>query len=281
MVPRKVHLQAAAKINLSLSVDPPREDGMHPITSKIVTIGLFDDLEVTRLDNHALSRYAIVWHDDAPKRTDIDWPVSNDLAVRAHHALEKLAGRSLPVQLKLEKRIPVGGGLGGGSADAAAMLLATNHLFDLNVDLSKVALQLGSDVPFLLHGGTGMVRGVGEDFDTLEHEELHFVLIFPDYSCSTASVYDSFDALGCPNQSMGNDLLIPACEVEGRLGDDIAVLQESTNLAIHLSGSGSTMFIICDNALHAETLAETIEKQTNFVAVATKTYSANKIMERT
>jgi len=65
------------------------------------------------------------------------------------------------------------------------------------------------------------------------------------------------------------------------LGDDIAVLQESTNLAIHLSGSGSTMFIICDNALHAETLAETIEKQTNFVAVATKTYSANKIMERT
>ncbi len=161
----KVHIKAPAKINLSLSVEPPRDDGMHTIRSKMARIALFDDLELTRLDAHALSRYAILWHDDAPKRTDIDWPVTSDLAVRAHRMLEEVAGRSLPVQMKLEKRIPVGGGLGGGSADAAAMMLATIELFDLKLDAHAIASNLGSDIPYLLHGGAGIVRGVGENIE--------------------------------------------------------------------------------------------------------------------
>ncbi len=276
----KVHIQVPAKINFSLSVEPPLENGMHPITSKMARITLFDDLELTRLDDHALSRYAILWHEDAPKRTDIDWPVTSDLAVRAHRALEEELGLSLPVQMKLEKRIPVGGGLGGGSADAAAMLQATIELFNLHVDAHAIASKLGSDIPFLLHGGAGIVRGTGERIEPLKHEDMHLVLIIPEYGCSSSSVYGSFNALGCQNGA-SNDLLIPACDIESRLGEDIGLLKLLTDLDVHLSGSGSTMFIICDNAPHATMLVEVIEKQTNHVAMATQTYSPQEAMKRT
>ena len=277
----KVHILAPAKINFSLLVEPPREDGLHPITSKMARITLFDDLELTRLDDHSLSRYAILWHDDAPKKADIDWPVTHDLAVLAHRALEGAVGRSLPLQMKLEKRIPIGGGLGGGSADAAAMLLGTSELFDLDVDLQEIAIGLGSDVPCLLNGGAGIVRGVGDVIEQVQHEETHLVLIIPEYSCSTAAVYESFDALGCQSKGVGNDLLLPACKVESNLQSDIEVLGALTDLEIHLSGSGSTMFIICDNEQRATELANEISQQTNHVAMATQTYMPQEAMERT
>ena len=121
-----IAVQAPAKLNLALSVGPPDQRGMHPICTWMVTISLCDDLLVTRLDEGRLSRYAILWHPDALRPLEIDWPVPRDLAVRAHLALEQHVGRPLPVQLKLDKRIPVGGGLGGGSSDAAAIEIQLN-----------------------------------------------------------------------------------------------------------------------------------------------------------
>lgn len=267
-----VHIQAYAKVNLSLTVHPPLPGGMHPITSQMVRIALCDDLEVIRLDDHALSRYAIVWHNDAPRHTEIDWPVTTDLAVRAHRLLEVKAGHPLPVQMKLEKRIPVGGGLGGGSADAAAMLKATTELFNLNLDLSEIALDLGSDVPYLLHGGAANVQGVGEVVEPVQLETMYLVIIIPEYSCSTDLVYKAFDQSSASESSEHqNDLLIPACIVETRLGTDLESLRAITEQKMHLSGSGSTMFAICDNAEHAVTLAKKIEEHTELVAIATQT----------
>ena len=136
---RTIETTALAKINLSLSVGLPIEKigMMHPIATLMSTIDFCDVLTVTRLDEGDLSRYAILWNEDAPQQTPIDWLITSDLAVRAHRYLEAKVGRPLPVQLKLEKRIPVGAGLGGGSSDAAAMLRATAALFDLDVDLTR------------------------------------------------------------------------------------------------------------------------------------------------
>ena len=279
---QKVLMQAPAKINLSLTVAPPRENGLHPISSKMAKIALFDDLELTRLDDHALSRYAILWHDDAPKPTGIDWPVKDDLAVRAHRALEEQVGKLLPVQLKLQKRIPVRGGLGGGSADAAAMLQATVALFDLDVDIQEIAPTIGSDVPFSLCDGAGEVSGIGEVVSPMQLDAMHLVLIIPDYGCETAKVYEAFDALGCKSEDgVLNDLLVPACKVEGRLAADFDALRKLSELEVHLSGSGSSMFIICDNAQQASALTIDIEKQTKHVALATQTYAPPlRAMER-
>ncbi len=112
-MPETLVSQAPAKLNLALSVGPPAEDGMHPICTWMVAIDLCDELTVTRLEADRLSCYAIIWHEDAKRRSDIDWPITRDLAVRAHLALEQHTNSRLPVQLKLQKRIPVGAGLGG------------------------------------------------------------------------------------------------------------------------------------------------------------------------
>src|SRR5262245_27082839 len=109
-MPPPVVIRAPAKLNLALSVGPPTattSGTMHPICSWMVTVDLFDDLHIAQLDSGSLSRYAILWHKEAKRRSEINWSITKDLAVRAHIALQKHVGRDLPLQLKLEKRIPV------------------------------------------------------------------------------------------------------------------------------------------------------------------------------
>src|SRR6185503_3353032 len=98
--PQTLAIQAPAKLNLALSVGPPAGPrGMHPICSWMITVNLFDDLLLTRLEDDRLSRYAILWHPEAKRRTDIDWSITRDLAVRAHLALEQHVDRKLPLQM--------------------------------------------------------------------------------------------------------------------------------------------------------------------------------------
>ena len=279
---------APAKINLSLSVGTKNTQGMHPVVSRAVCVAFSDDIEITRLEAGDLSRYAIMWHNDAKRKSPIDWSVTNDLAVRAHRLLEAEAGKPLPVQMKLQKRIPVGGGLGGGSSDAAAMLLATSELFDLEFDLAGIGANLGSDIPFLLTGGSAIVSGLGESIESQDADELHLVLIMPAYGCPTGEVFDAYDELGgglldelrVRDGDVFNDLFNAACIVADELAKDAARLTELVECKIHLSGSGSTMFCICNNAIEADEIATSIELKTDLAAVATRTCLKNEELER-
>ncbi len=278
-----------AKVNLALSVGAPDHAaaGLHPICSWMVTVNLFDELEVIRAHPDNMSLYSIDWHEDAPLRSDIDWPIATDLAVRAHLALETHVGGRLPLRLKLRKRIPVGSGLGGGSSDAAAMLHACNDLFDLDLSddtLLRLALTLGSDVGFALQGGSALVAGYGESIEPLAHQPQHLVLVLPPFTCPTAHVYRAFDALGLdgtvevervrelanePLCEVGpfNDLTEPACHVAADLAaliDEVADLAEAP---AHLSGSGSALFVVCNDELHAESLAQAVRDRLAFAAV--------------
>lgn len=290
-MPSVVHAFAPAKVNLALSVGSPDASGLHPISSLMATCAFGDDLEVKRLLPDRFSRYSIDWHKEARRRTDIDWPIRKDLAVRAHLLLEERIGRTLPVQLKLEKRIPVGGGLGGGSSNGAAMLRALDALFELNLRaefLESIARELGSDVPFLVRGGHAIVEGTGEALERVDGGETHLVLVFPEIQCPTGAVYRSFDVLRPSAQLESarvralvgdriaphapfNDLSDAAYAVAPALIDVRRKIEAIAELPVHVSGSGSTLFVVCDSNIHADALAGAIEMRAHLPAVATRT----------
>ncbi|MEM1165461.1 MAG: hypothetical protein AAGI30_04140 [Planctomycetota bacterium] len=286
---------ASAKLNLALAVGrpTPETDGYHPIASWMVRVDLADDLTVTRLDDDRFSRYAIQWAADAPVRSPIDWSITKDLAVRAHLMLEHRAGRKLPVQLRLDKRIPVGGGLGGASADAAAMLLAVNELHALGLsldELASVGAQLGSDVPFCLGQAPAFVSGLGERIRPSPSVRADVLLVLPDFGCPTGRVYAEFDEAPSPAlrtdeiEAMAaagtvdadllfNDLADPAQRVAPRLGRVLEVLHDvSDGLGAHVTGSGSTCFVVCpDGPDQARMIGDDVEAELGDVrTVATR-----------
>lgn len=286
-MPRRCRTWCPAKLNLALAVDAPRDDGLHPIASWMLTVDFVDDLEVTMLEPDRFSRYAVFWHEDALQQSDIDWSITDDLAVRAHLALEAHVGRRLPVQMKLEKRIPVGGGLGGGSSNAAAMLRATNELFELGLSsetLEELAISIGSDVPFLVRGGSAVVGGVGDSL--ARHDGVpafHAVLVLTGLSCPTGDVYRAFDDLdestfrpdavaeiaGSPPDpvSFFNDLAEPAMQVVPDLRQLQARVEAVAEGPVHVSGSGSSLFVPCSDSLHAGALAVAVREQLELPAV--------------
>ena len=294
-MPSVVRAFAPSKVNLALSVGAPGADGMHPISSWMVTTRFGDDLTVKRLAPGTPSRYAIEWHEDALRKTEIDWRISKDLAVRAHLALEQRLRRELPVQVRLQKRIPVGGGLGGGSSNAAAMLRALDALFDLRLRvgfLEHLAEPLGSDVPFLVQGGSAIVEGLGERLAPSAEHRTHLVLVFPDAQCPTGAVYRAFDGLraearvdaarvrglaavgataGEGASAPFNDLAEAACLVAPRLAEVRAAVESHARQPVHVSGSGSTLFLVCDSAVHADVLADSIGVRLGLPAVSTVT----------
>lgn len=288
-MPQKILERAPAKVNLSLSVGPSdARGGLHPICSLMVTVDLCDELHLERLEDDRLSRYALSWHEEARSQSDIDWPITSDLAVRAHRALEQAAGRSLPIQARLDKRIPIGSGLGGGSADAAAMLRGLNVLFDLGrsaEDLAAVGAPLGSDISFAVHGGAAIVEGTGDAVTPSDLPEVHLVLIMPAYACPTGEVYDALDEAGATDLEADrvrsgerfNDLMSAACSVVESLARDMQVVADIAEAEVHLSGSGSAMFVVCDNTVHADALAATIEERTELAAVAARTCRPGEI----
>jgi 4-diphosphocytidyl-2-C-methyl-D-erythritol kinase len=144
---------APAKINLVLEVLGERDDGYHEIRSLVQTINLCDVLSFEPADEIAF------------ECTEASLQTSDNLVVRAAELLREISGYQKGVKIKLEKRIPWGAGLGGGSSDAATTLSALNRLWELKLkasELIELATRLGSDVPFFIHGGTALIEGRGE-----------------------------------------------------------------------------------------------------------------------
>ncbi|MDX2130790.1 MAG: hypothetical protein SFY69_01900 [Planctomycetota bacterium] len=199
--------RAPAKVNLALSLGPPEpahapRPGWHPICTWVACIDLWDDVTVTPLAPGAPRAFAVSWAPDALRPTPIDWPPEADLARRAHDLLEAHLGRPLAARVEVRKRIPVGAGLGGGSSDAAATLLALRTLFvpDLPVEtLAGIGAQLGSDVAFFIDPhpqappAPAIVEGFGERVERVERAEGDVVLVVPPYPCATGAVYRAFD----------------------------------------------------------------------------------------
>jgi 4-diphosphocytidyl-2-C-methyl-D-erythritol kinase len=174
---------AYAKINLALYVLGKRPDGFHDIATVLQAVDLHDTLAI-RIDSAPLSLTC----NDPGLATD-----ESNLVTRAVRLLERECARELLLSIRLEKRIPVGAGLGGGSSDAAATLWAVNHLFDLGIgssQLQALAVALGSDVPFFLTAGQALAEGRGEALTELKWPlQYHVLIAFPNLHVSSAEGY--------------------------------------------------------------------------------------------
>ncbi len=190
-----VRVLVPAKLNLTLRVGPPRADGFHPLATLFQAVSLYDEVSAAGRSGGSLS-VAVSGEGAATLAVD-----TSNLAVRAAALLRQRFGTpELGVHLNLRKQIPVAGGMAGGSADAAASLLACSVLWDLDTtpaDLQVLAAELGSDVPFALVGGCAVGTGRGELLvPALSRGSYHWVLAFADRGLPTPSVFKKFDELG-------------------------------------------------------------------------------------
>ena len=177
---------APAKLNLFLHVTGRRADGYHRLESVFQLIDFGDTLTIGVRDDGVIGRTTPV--------TGV--PEENDLVIRAARALQGAAGASSGADIGIEKRIPMGGGMGGGSSDAATVLLALNRLWKLNLSrqrLMNLGLTLGADVPFFVFGRSAFARGVGERLEALDlppaAPRLWYVVLTPQVEVPTATIF--------------------------------------------------------------------------------------------
>ncbi len=217
-------LQAPAKLTLSLRITATRADGYHLIDAEMVTLDLVDTLVVDPA-GHGVTLTPTVGG-GLPIELGADNLVAKAL---------RLVGRTAAVHIT--KRIPAGAGLGGGSADAAAILRWAAY------DDLVGAARLGADVAFCLRGGRARVGGIGEVVAPLPYERREVTLLTPPIGCSTIEVYRAWDQLGGPKGDNGNDLEPAALAVAPELVRWRDELAEATGLRPRLAGSGSTWFV--------------------------------------
>ncbi len=186
-----VTVRVPGKVNLYLAVGDRREDGYHELTTVFQAVSLLDEVTVRNADVLSLE---LVGEGADKLPTD-----ERNLAWQAAELMAEHVGRAPDVSIMIDKSIPVAGGMAGGSADAAAVLVAMNSLWELNVprrDLRMLAARLGSDVPFALHGGTALGTGRGEELATvLSRNTFHWVLAFADGELLTPAVFGELDRL--------------------------------------------------------------------------------------
>lgn len=269
-----------AKINLALAVGPTRmgaepDAGLHPIHSWMCSIGLHDQISI----RHASTEHSTCTRVREDGST-VSWPEHEDLAVQAHQALETHLGQSLPIHLTLRKSIPTGGGLGGGSSDAAGVLRAVRDLFGLDLSaetLRAIAARLGSDIPFFMDEmpipRPAIVSGTGATVLRKPALEARALLIMPPFDCPTGQVYQAFDRLGLGSSfaqsceridlavdqmnlaRLENDLYEPACVLRPQLAHLRDRIEQTSGERVHLSGSGSTLFM-----LNTDIATDTLER---------------------
>lgn len=237
--PPPILIQANAKINLDLKILSKRPDGYHQIESIIQSIDLSDFLLFEKSKKNQITG-------------DIVCPDNQNIVLRAKQILEKAVNKKLSCCIHLQKSIPVAAGLGGGSADAAATLIALNKLYSLNLSLKQLAeigIKIGTDLPFFFWGGTCEIKGIGERVIPIKKPLPKFFVLFrPHKRMESKKVFEFYDRT-CKS----------FLEINRKICPEIKNLEKyfsKFKLKPKLSGSGPTMFVGVNNYQLAKRVAE-------------------------
>lgn len=292
-----IRVRTHAKLNLFLRVVGRRPDGYHEIESIFHGISLGDEVSVQLTEDDQID---VVMHNgDGPAFKEIE--LENNLAYLAAQSLLKRGITGTGLRIDIRKTIPVAGGLGGGSANAAGVLVALNELWEAQLgteDLNDVGASVGSDVPYCLVGGTMLATARGEKLTSLPSpRDLHFVLGISETPLLTKDVYDRWDFLGAEHGDAGtsmtlalgsgdpaevgqflhNDLEAAAFSLRPELQDAKDAIAEAGALGAGLTGSGPTVFGVAADAEHANEIASKIQGRFDRVEVA---HTAQRCVER-
>jgi 4-diphosphocytidyl-2-C-methyl-D-erythritol kinase len=283
----KITLRAYAKVNLGLRVKGRRADGYHEISTIFQTLTLHDTLTFEATPDEPIELEC----SDAEIPTD-----ESNLIIRAALMLRERFGVRRGARVRLEKRIPAGGGLGGGSTDAAITLLALAYLWKIETnreELEELAARLGADVPFFLTGGTALGVGTGTEISPLEDApKLHLVIVTPHVRVSTAEAYKLLNAPaltkaeGVVNLSVSrteadfsgflcgvaiNDFEAVVCRLHTEVGRALEALKGAGARRAMLSGSGSSVFGVFENEWEAERVCEALKAEKGWQVFACAT----------
>jgi 4-diphosphocytidyl-2-C-methyl-D-erythritol kinase len=265
-----VTVRVPAKVNLQLSVGPRESNGYHNLVSVFQAVSIFDDVTLTK--SHPGSGVTISVTGEQTHGVPED---HSNLAVKAAHLIAEKFDIDVDVHIEVKKSIPVAGGMAGGSADAAATLVAMDALYKLEAtreELLELGSELGSDVPFMIAGGTAVGTGRGDQLTAaLSRGTYHWVFALSTVGLSTPAVYNECDRMraelevaepkvsdslmqallsGNPElvgKSLSNDLQNPACSLRPALSLVLEVGRDYGALGAIVSGSGPTVaFLVAD-----------------------------------
>lgn len=278
----RIRLRAPAKINWTLDVKGRRADGYHEVEMLMQSISLWDDIVLTEYDNGIQ-----VFSNSAGMPLD-----ENNLAAKAARLVKDYFGITTGIHIHIQKNIPIAAGLAGGSTDAAAVLVGLNVLWKLGLTrsgLAELGAVLGADVPFCIHGGTAIARGIGEKLTPLpDLEAIPLVLIKPPFGVSTASVYNGLDIEQIPFHPdwktvydllaqgnlrllrchMGNVLESVTTNIHPEINEIKARLDETGAAAAMMTGSGPAVFGVFETISDAQQAAEILKRHYSQVFVA-------------
>ncbi|HET8868985.1 MAG TPA: 4-(cytidine 5'-diphospho)-2-C-methyl-D-erythritol kinase [Aquabacterium sp.] len=248
-MPDLTHLPAPAKLNLFLHVTGRRADGYHLLQSVFILLDWADEIHIEDRQDGLIRR-----HDLGPSLPD------EDLCIKAARLLQKESGTSHGCDISINKQVPWGAGLGGGSSDAATVLIALNKLWHLNwtgARLEQIGLRLGADVPFFLRGKPAWVEGIGESISPLElpaaARDTPLAVLKPPVSVPTSAIFSSpalkrdtkpaivADFLAAPKRFGKNDLQAPAELYSSEVSQALGIMQKRFGNS-RMTGSGSAVF---------------------------------------
>lgn len=288
---RTVHVRAPGKINLMLHVGAVQSDGYHPLATVFQAVSLYEDVyahlasELSVSFRGSVDTTGLVGDDTLVHRAAR--LVAGQLSEAQREALNVAPGHLPGVRIVVEKHVPIAGGMGGGSADAAATLLACNDIWNVGLDraaLIELAAELGADVPFALQGGTAMGVGRGDVLTPLlAGAQSHWVLVTAPFGLSTPAVYGQLDIMRAAGNApsrldhptvpaetitairdgdypayssvLDNDLQIAAFTLEPRLREQVRRLEQQTALGAIVSGSGPTIALLAPDEDSAQRVA--------------------------
>ena len=265
-----VLLYSPAKLNLMLHITGQREDGYHLLETVFQFIELYDCLEFQLTTNGQVRRES--------SQTPI--PEQEDLAMSAASLLHSRFQVDAGVNITIEKNIPIGGGLGGGSSNAATCLLALNQLWELGLTLDQlgaIGLELGADVPVFVQGRAAWATGIGECLQPIELEQPYYLVIYPDVAVSSAEIFRSQELTrNCDAITIraflhgsGTNVCEPvACELYPQIAAAIDWLNQHARA--RMSGTGACVFAAFESLEQAEIVKLQVPQQwTGYVARAT------------